>query len=200
VFVVKRRFYKWERDLLGLKDRAAAFEDVPMQIGVVDFSDGTEYVVDKEGWVSRVDDGTFVAVHTLADLSKRFQTFKELTRELKLSGDDVVRGWKGIARVLGLHERNVRRAYKEDPEFRAYIHKTGGTWWANPGELWNLRAAVLNRREGGEARRVKAQGSKHDPQGRFTKKAPRKAGLKATSNNRVTEGVVLSHSLDRPSR
>jgi hypothetical protein len=81
--------------------------------------------------------------------------------------DDMAKGWKDIAFVLGVHERNARLAYKDDPDCRRYIHKTGGRYWAEPGGLLNLRANVLTRREGGVARRHCAATRKRGVRGRF---------------------------------
>lgn len=80
---------------------------------------------------------------------------------------DIAVGWKQMALFLDVEESTLRRAYRAEPMFRRHIHKTGGRCWANPGELMNLIPEVLNRREGGMARRSYAQARRRGQSSRF---------------------------------
>jgi hypothetical protein len=122
---------------------------------------------------------------------------KPLDRQLqKIFDCERARGWKEIALVLGMHPVNVQRFYKKnastfmsaqvvytcdecgEPDSAVVvgaapcIHKTGGRFWASPGELLNLIPEVNSRREGGPGRRVAARRKPRDPSTKRFKKTP----------------------------
>jgi hypothetical protein len=87
---------------------------------------------------------------------------------------DEARGWKEIARVVGMHPDSIRRIYNRNPSglgLRQIIYKEvikevvegkptyrpGRRFVASPGSLVALRPALWSYAEGGEARRLKAR-------------------------------------------
>lgn len=74
-------------------------------------------------------------------------------------------GLKMIALIVGRDERTVRRMYETDPSVRDRIQKTGGRYWAKPGDLWPLSMRIEGRRK--RARQASALQQARTTRGRF---------------------------------
>lgn len=86
---------------------------------------------------------------------------------IQISPDGNVWGWKNMATFLGLDERTLRKAYKEDRRVRLYIRKQGGRYYADPlWDLGNVYSTFMNRREGWPRKSYQAASQKRR-KGRF---------------------------------
>jgi hypothetical protein len=71
--------------------------------------------------------------------------------------DELVRGWRDLARFLHTSIAALHRAHEHEQDVRRVIHQdTKRHAFAHPSELMNLIATLKDRREGGIARRTRA--------------------------------------------
>jgi hypothetical protein len=71
-------------------------------------------------------------------------------------------GWKEIALLLGMNERNARRAYRNNLAVRRVVYKIGGRYWGEPGEI-----ALALAGQASEQRKKVAREKARSPGGRF---------------------------------